>query len=435
MSAPDQSDAETARLNRYEKAALEQEAANNRTSLNAFNRENDPYYSTSYENWPDQTEAETARLNRYEAAAVDQERSNNRTLLNQANRKADRSYYHPMPQRAAAVPSRAALPASDSDLLHALGAIAKADFLRPVDQRLQQAYANATSGKSGLTAGPVVMGNAQLVGYTRAHPGDDNAIQRWWNSDQTQQLRRTNMSGALLFAAVDQVGDSLGGLTGYNPVSNSYYLPNEQQSAAWRTVAAVASFALPEEGVLANQLGGARTIGNIGSVAEEAPALTYLSNSTAPEIRARLVAASDQLRADLPWGGNVGIAEVNVPAYSSETTVLKAYSGIDSEVGEMVDWLAKPPGDASTWTLQPRVATAKYLDTPEGYLRNADTEFKILENVSQRLQGVDSPAGTINLYSEKLVCPSCSDVVNQFRTMYPNVQLNVFTKQTLFYPG
>ena len=101
----------------------------------------------------------------------------------------------------------------------------------------------------------------------------------------------------------------------------------------------------------------------------------------------------------------------------------------------MADWLPKPSGDASTWTLQPRVATAKYLDTPEGYLRDADTEFKILENVSQRLQGVDNPAGTINLYSEKLVCPSCSDVVNQFRTMYPKIQLNVFTKQSLFYPG
>jgi hypothetical protein len=65
-TTPDQSDAETARLKRYEDSALQQEAANNRTSLNAFNRANDPYYNaTSYDDWPDETSAETARLNRY----------------------------------------------------------------------------------------------------------------------------------------------------------------------------------------------------------------------------------------------------------------------------------------------------------------------------------------------------------------------------------
>ncbi|MET2466647.1 deaminase domain-containing protein [Ralstonia sp. SM1864_UCD524_TZ4] len=32
------------------------------------------------------------------------------------------------------------------------------------------------------------------------------------------------------------------------------------------------------------------------------------------------------------------------------------------------------------------------------------------------------------LLSEKSVCPSCASVVMQFRSMFPNIQLNIFTK-------
>lgn len=60
-------------------------------------------------------------------------------------------------------------------------------------------------------------------------------------------------------------------------------------------------------------------------------------------------------------------------------------------------------------------------------MRDIDTEFKILETVSQRLKGDSLAAGSINLISEKAVCPSCTSVIEQFRLKYPKVQLNVFT--------
>ncbi|WP_373875002.1 hypothetical protein [Pseudomonas pseudonitroreducens] len=28
-----------------------------------------------------------------------------------------------------------------------------------------------------------------------------------------------------------------------------------------------------------------------------------------------------------------------------------------------------------------------------------------------------------------MVCPSCSDIVSQFRERYPNIQLNIFTME------
>lgn len=44
---------------------------------------------------PDESAAETARLKRYEGAALEQEAANNRSLLNAANRAADGDYYAP----------------------------------------------------------------------------------------------------------------------------------------------------------------------------------------------------------------------------------------------------------------------------------------------------------------------------------------------------
>ncbi|MDU8432986.1 deaminase domain-containing protein [Pseudomonas syringae pv. actinidifoliorum] len=159
-------------------------------------------------------------------------------------------------------------------------------------------------------------------------------------------------------------------------------------------------------------------------LAEKTETLTYLSNSSAPEIRGRLASAINEVRRELPSGGNAAFAEINIGSLSPETMVMKAFSGFDDRIEE---FLPKPQGDASTWSLQPKVATQKYIDTPEGYLRDIDTEFKILETVSQRLKGDSLAAGSINLISEKAVCPSCTSVIEQFRLKYPKVQLNVFT--------
>ena len=165
---------------------------------------------------------------------------------------------------------------------------------------------------------------------------------------------------------------------------------------------------------------GAKATGTI----TERERLVYLSNSTAPGIRDRLSSAVSNIRTGLPREGNVAFAEVDVGALSPETMVMKAYSQFDDRVEE---FLPKPDGDLNSWILKPQVSTSKYVGTPEGYLRDMDTEFKILETLAQRLGPSSQTSGRINLISEKMVCPSCSDVVTQFRERYPNIQLNVFT--------
>ncbi|MHA7683079.1 hemagglutinin repeat-containing protein [Cupriavidus sp. PET2-C1] len=152
--------------------------------------------------------------------------------------------------------------------------------------------------------------------------------------------------------------------------------------------------------------------------------LPYLSNKSAPEIQKRLSDTVAAVRTELPLGGNVGIAEIRIPAFSSEPSTMKAFSGYHDAVG---DFIPKPMGDMDSWLLKPAEATSKYIGGEMAYLRDVDTEFKILETIAQRLGGDRNVVGSINLFSEKAVCPSCTSVIVQFRNMFPNIQLNVFT--------
>ncbi|PCM47414.1 hypothetical protein CP335_22275 [Pseudomonas fluorescens] len=46
--------------------------------------------------------------------------------------------------------------------------------------------------------------------------------------------------------------------------------------------------------------------------------------------------------------------------------------------------------------------------------------------MAQRLGDNKGAVGRIDLISKKAVCPSCTDVITQFRDRYPKIQLNVF---------
>ncbi|WP_425289353.1 deaminase domain-containing protein [Shewanella algae] len=66
------------------------------------------------------------------------------------------------------------------------------------------------------------------------------------------------------------------------------------------------------------------------------------------------------------------------------------------------------------------------MGTPDAYTRQWDTEFKILNDVALRLGNNRNATGSINLFTERLTCTSCTDVIFDFKARYPNIQLNVF---------
>ncbi|WP_281369173.1 polymorphic toxin-type HINT domain-containing protein [Phytohabitans rumicis] len=59
--------------------------------------------------------------------------------------------------------------------------------------------------------------------------------------------------------------------------------------------------------------------------------------------------------------------------------------------------------------------------------RMSEPEFKILNYIAHQLGPSPNVWGTIVLYSERIVCPSCEWVIRQFRERYPHIELTVLT--------
>jgi filamentous hemagglutinin len=182
---------------------------------------------------------------------------------------------------------------------------------------------------------------------------------------------------------------------------------------------------------------GARTVGVMGAEGATAaarpaelignldgPSFTrYLNNVTNPEIRVSMLEQASIRRAELPFElqskGNLAVARLEIPGLPSS---MKAYSRFDS--GEM-GYVPMPSG----FRVFEPLAVDKYgaVDTVGSFLRNVDGEFKILEATAQRLGNNPAAAGRIDLFTELKACTSCGGAIVQFRTRYPNIQLNVFT--------
>jgi hypothetical protein len=72
--------------------------------------------------------------------------------------------------------------------------------------------------------------------------------------------------------------------------------------------------------------------------------------------------------------------------------------------------------------------------------REYDAEVKLLENFTQKYGSTPNIKGTLRLTSERPFCTSCSDVIEQFKQKFPNIQLDLTNgtettlKQTLTKP-
>jgi filamentous hemagglutinin len=86
------------------------------------------------------------------------------------------------------------------------------------------------------------------------------------------------------------------------------------------------------------------------------------------------------------------------------------------------------PKPAGTTILKPiKIGKGGVIDGSNAYLRDVDGEFKILENIARSLGNNTSATGRINLFTELKSCTSCAGAAMQFRQMYPEIQLNIFT--------
>ncbi|WP_321388944.1 deaminase domain-containing protein [uncultured Enterococcus sp.] len=122
--------------------------------------------------------------------------------------------------------------------------------------------------------------------------------------------------------------------------------------------------------------------------------------------------------------GNMATADVNVNGLSDEFI---AHSQIDSLTDKGADLgdfsMKKPESERIFKNYEPSAST---IDGRK-YNRFHDTEAKILEDIASKITD-SNISGTIDLYTELPACQSCSNIILEFRSKFPNIQLNIFTK-------
>ncbi|MGZ8888886.1 MAG: deaminase domain-containing protein [Halobacteriota archaeon] len=132
-----------------------------------------------------------------------------------------------------------------------------------------------------------------------------------------------------------------------------------------------------------------------------------------------------QLPGDLknPKEGNVGVASIEIKGLPAE---MKAFSRINDASDE--------GAEGFVLLRENRLFETKFVDifgkvnSARSFDRKYDTESKILEEVAARLGNNPTVSGTIDLFTERLACASCSDIILAFRRRYPNIKVNVYTR-------
>jgi filamentous hemagglutinin len=156
---------------------------------------------------------------------------------------------------------------------------------------------------------------------------------------------------------------------------------------------------------------------NIAGLLSGVPSRLIAGRATAETMElVGLTQAIKDVRIGLPSGaknsGNVATANVDIAglpsqmAASSEINVTK--NGVIGKGSENFSFLELPN------TVGKSVS------------RNTDSEYKILDNIADKLGNNPNATGTIKIVTERPACDSCLDVAKQFTARYPNIELQIF---------
>ena len=181
---------------------------------------------------------------------------------------------------------------------------------------------------------------------------------------------------------------------------------------------------------IGGEIGGKlRGIQNVDDVIENG------SKTIPPEAETRLDELVDEIRQDIGKDyptGNVGAAVTDIDGVTSE---IKSYSKYNNSISSsnINHEYSYNFGEGNRIFSTKSVNSANLVDGPGAYNRAIDSEAKILEDIAHQLGYnkfcVDETVtGNVYLITERVPCSSCQDVIEQFRQMFPNVNVIVKSK-------
>uniref|UniRef100_UPI0039905724 deaminase domain-containing protein n=1 Tax=Iodobacter sp. CM08 TaxID=3085902 RepID=UPI0039905724 len=116
--------------------------------------------------------------------------------------------------------------------------------------------------------------------------------------------------------------------------------------------------------------------------------------------------------------GNLATATIRVDG--KMPVEVKAYSSFGNDANSVVNGFAILPPESER-ILQPLVGSKSPIN------RANDTEYKILENFAQQYKMNNKVSATVDLFTERSPCVSCTDVISrQFLERFPNVEVRVY---------
>ena len=120
--------------------------------------------------------------------------------------------------------------------------------------------------------------------------------------------------------------------------------------------------------------------------------------------------------------GNFGYSEVNIEGI--DKTQYFAHSSIQTEIPSVKGSGISVKSESSPFKTT-EVNGDNIVNGEGAWLRDVDTEYKILSDIQSRLGDNYAASGSIKLYTELEPCPSCQSVIEQFKQMYPNIDIEV----------
>ncbi|MCY9139473.1 deaminase domain-containing protein [Peribacillus frigoritolerans] len=150
----------------------------------------------------------------------------------------------------------------------------------------------------------------------------------------------------------------------------------------------------------------------------------YPTRQIDPVAEAHIIDRVKEIRGNLTSkykkSGNFAIAEVKIAELSKKE--FYAQSKIDSLSGNLVDKVPDISLQHDTPIFKASEAAGQ---DGKAYMRDSDTEYKILNDIAFRLGDNTHVSGDIKLFTELDTCASCNRVIAEFSAKYPNISLEV----------
>ncbi|MUG44169.1 deaminase domain-containing protein [Paenibacillus woosongensis] len=118
---------------------------------------------------------------------------------------------------------------------------------------------------------------------------------------------------------------------------------------------------------------------------------------------------------------NFAYSEVDIAGIDKKEFYAHSSLNGDNKAIDYADFSLRPPKPKYEVTLAPNRG---------GHIRKRDNdmEYKILNDLAARLDKLNDPSkarGKIKLFTEIDTCASCSRIIKQFHTDYPNIDIEV----------